>query len=545
MFNKTLNQQRYFTKKENDPTDPNQYSYFKKERYIEKRIISYLENKDLTEAEHHTLCLLTQLDMNNYPLICKDVWIKIAINYEDFKKQQLSLLTELKSEYFGIKSQLIYKTIDNALINLPNNRMQSLSELMKKELTACSLKKGYFNDLDLNALENNNVKRTNQFSSKYRYLTAAECQQEQDASPNTQVGYWDNQDDYKHHKEAKVFANDLIEIKNVIRYVRSLTEYNNPIEFQKIETELSKELLAKEDITFGFQLLHQPKNTLTKEEIQTKLNQSLLEETNLEKIEHLVFKGADINAVGAQGMTVLGVFLSEYISNKNLNYAVPKLIELGINVNLGISKKSNENNLIMAMKNYKPDISDATINTLIEKSSLETINYFQDSGSVVHFAIYRSNRFSCLEKLLNSGASLKVTTSEGSTPLIVAAANDNLAAVELIINSSLETLDYQDKKGNTALMQAIKCLGVQKNTLAIINLLILSGTSLDLTNNEGKNAMQLTCWNKVIEKQYNDSLEKLKIMKKSVTSPNEFFYHRDENKGKNTAAEFSNIPKVL
>lgn len=208
-------------------------------------------------------------------------------------------------------------------------------------------------------------------------------------------------------------------------------------------------------------------------------------------------------------MTILGVFLSQYIPNKNLNDTIPKMINLGIDVNLGINKKNNENNLMMAFENNKPSISDETINMMIANSTLETINYSQGDGAVLHHAIYRPNRLACIKKLLDTGASLKTISRFGRTPLMAAVSNDHLDAVKLILEHNLETLDYQDKNGNTALMLAIKCLGIQRNTLAIIDMLILAGANIHLTNNDGKMAKQLASWNKLIEEQVDSSVEQL------------------------------------
>ena len=408
MFNKIHTQPGYFTP-HIDTTDPNQYRNFLKERYVEKKIIAYIENTELTESDHHILYGLTQLVLDNYALIYKNIWSQISNNFDKFKKQQLSLLTELNIA--SSKSELIYKTVNNTLINLPNNRLEIPGKLVKQELLNCALQKGYFDDFDLQALKVKNLEKIKQFGPKYRFLTAAERQQEQDESSTAQVGYWDTQEDSRLYNEAKHFASNMNEIENIIRFVRSLKESNN-FDDQKFDKELYNELLIKEKINFGFELMNKPQNTLSKEEIKLNLNQTLLSETNLEKIEKLVLNGADINAVGAHGMTILGVFLSEP-RNKNLNKAVPKLMELGIDVNLGLNKTSKKNNLIIAMERYKPEISNETINMLIEKSSLEDINYCQSSGSVVHYAIYRPNRYSCLEKLVNMGASLQGRTSAG------------------------------------------------------------------------------------------------------------------------------------
>ena len=125
----------------------------------------------------------------------------------------------------------------------------------------------------------------------------------------------------------------------------------------------------------------------------------------------------------------------------------------------------------------------------------------------------------------------------------MATANDNIAAVELILNTNLETLDYQDDKGNTALMRAIKCDGVQTNTFAIIQLLILSGARLDLFNNEGNNAKQLASWNKQIEKQYDDSVKKLEMTKPRNFPPDGFFYQKNEPNDKNTVDKISSTLK--
>ena len=96
---------------------------------------------------------------------------------------------------------------------------------------------------------------------------------------------------------------------------------------------------------------------------------------------------------------------------------------------------------------------------IVEKCPKEILNYQDvDGNSVIHLSTRRESfSVGVLDLIYSNGGSFSLVNKKGETPLIQIATNNSLDDVKFIHAYTLpEMLDWQDNKGNTALMHAIK-----------------------------------------------------------------------------------------
>lgn len=97
-----------------------------------------------------------------------------------------------------------------------------------------------------------------------------------------------------------------------------------------------------------------------------------------------------------------------------------------------------------------------------------------------------------LELLLKRGANTKIADGQGDTPLMYAARSFSPAHLRVLLRAKPE-LNTRNKKGETALMQAINQLNTddnpKKDIFANIDLLIRAGANLNMTDNNGNTAL--------------------------------------------------------
>ncbi len=87
--------------------------------------------------------------------------------------------------------------------------------------------------------------------------------------------------------------------------------------------------------------------------------------------------------------------------------------------------------------------------------------------------------------LLAHRANPNTTDVDGCTPLMSAATHGNAEMEEVLLQTGA-SIDVQDKDGNTALMNAVKCTYGEKH----VQVLIHYGAKVNLKNNDGETALR-------------------------------------------------------
>jgi uncharacterized protein len=163
---------------------------------------------------------------------------------------------------------------------------------------------------------------------------------------------------------------------------------------------------------------------------------------NLEKVEELINRGADINFKDEFNFTPL--FWAVFFE-KNID-VVRLLIEKNADLNV-LNKEGTL--LILAVKNGNTN----TALLLIEKNANFNIQD-NDGCDALYWAIH-FNEKKVLRELIKSGANLNAQNNFGGTALIKAAWNNDAYIVHLLIENGAD-LNLQDKEGKTALDYAKK-----------------------------------------------------------------------------------------
>jgi ankyrin repeat protein len=286
-------------------------------------------------------------------------------------------------------------------------------------------------------------------------------------------------------------------------------------------------------------LLEQPGNEVTK---STHDNRIYLHwaanKGNLEIVEYLIAKGSDINLEDSQGTTPItfaansgqnntavyeaffkagidpkkkyrdGVnlllmaipfdkdgTLSTYFVSKGLslaavdndgntafNYAartgnitlLKTLLEKGV--------KFNDNALIIAAQGSRREANTLdTYKYLVEELKIKPTATSKTGETVLHFLLSKPKQTEIINYFLTKGVDANKADNEGNSPLMVAAASREIAALELLL-PIVKNNNLQNSKGESALTMAVK-----SGTPEAVTLLLSKGAAITVEDKDGNN----------------------------------------------------------
>lgn len=231
-----------------------------------------------------------------------------------------------------------------------------------------------------------------------------------------------------------------------------------------------------------------------------------------ELVKLLIEKGADVNTVTTEttattiyqnmvGATPLHI--ASYLGNLKL---VRLLLESGADVNIHDANGKSPLHYLAMIKGEKM-IQNTYAQWQVTDQKAELLPLLKcdineaDNDGNTPLLILLSNTYApiiqaLLKPMLEQGADISATAPDGTTPLMLAAGNGSVTAVlELVSNT--DSLNTQNKDGNTALHLALK-----NNHQEAAYVLLDVGADTEIANDEGETVRML------IEKCWDDNLKK-------------------------------------
>jgi tetratricopeptide (TPR) repeat protein len=215
-------------------------------------------------------------------------------------------------------------------------------------------------------------------------------------------------------------------------------------------------------------------------DIDVKLFQAIYE-SNINDIKALIQNGADVNVYAEAGY--------------NLNYYETPLIVATKKNNIEVIKLLIEHNVDI----YKCDcIGNNSLNYACENGYLDLANYYIDKGLVVNpdAKLVRpplisacgcdTDNVAMVKMLIDKGANVNATDSNGSTPIFVAAANVNKNVIELLIKKGGNPDTYNEKGHFSTPLLVVISKNPKKDIIGTIKLLMQSGAKLGWCQRKAK-----------------------------------------------------------
>ncbi|KAH0563806.1 putative ankyrin repeat protein RF_0381 [Cotesia glomerata] len=184
-------------------------------------------------------------------------------------------------------------------------------------------------------------------------------------------------------------------------------------------------------------------------------------------IEHLLKRGAEINALEKSGFTALHLAIL-----KERRPIIDLLLD-HTNIKIENNYKISPLCIAAALGDFK------TVSSLINQGALINTSCDYDSElkscTVLHLAARNGNK-ATLEILLKEGADVQARNEDGETPLHIAITKGNTEAVELLVQHGADVHSVSPKweTGFTPLHQAIA-----NNKKEIVNILISGGADIN------------------------------------------------------------------
>ena len=188
-------------------------------------------------------------------------------------------------------------------------------------------------------------------------------------------------------------------------------------------------------------------------------------------VEKLIKYKADPNQVGVSGWTPL-ILASE----QNHPKIVEILLSAGADVN--VTMAGGWTALMFACAYNYPSI----VSLLLQAGADHSIR--TTKWAAIHSAASKYEDPAILIELAKAGADLNEVTHVGATPLILACQLNFELTVNVLLNYHI-SIDSRTKHGFTALMAAV-C----NNNVNIVETLLSEGASVNITDNEGRSALE-------------------------------------------------------
>jgi len=203
----------------------------------------------------------------------------------------------------------------------------------------------------------------------------------------------------------------------------------------------------------------------------------------------LLTSGANIHQKIANNVTLLHAA----VKGKHFDI-VKQLLDQGMDPNE--TDEEGHSALQLAAKN-----GDLESFKLLMKKGADIKALDKDHASVLHYACGWDKPIDMAKFLLEQGLDVDIKTKKGETALLIAVKNKNLAVALYLIDKKAN-LNVQDENGNTALHYA-----VEKYSKKMMVLLLLKGADKNMKNKEGLNVFDL------VEKKFTHDKEYSNILK--------------------------------
>ena len=173
-----------------------------------------------------------------------------------------------------------------------------------------------------------------------------------------------------------------------------------------------------------------------------------IDNNDIDTVKYLLRQGDDPNIVNKNGQPAL----IRAINNINTNIEIVKLLlENGADPDIKQQRGmfTGESPLIRAIEENKIDVVELLIN---HGANIESTD--SDGYTALMIANLRA-QYEILTLLINKGAAMNTQNNDGSTALMNAISEHFFENVELLLKNGADLLDLKDNQGYTALMHAL------------------------------------------------------------------------------------------
>lgn len=180
-------------------------------------------------------------------------------------------------------------------------------------------------------------------------------------------------------------------------------------------------------------------------------------------------KGMSLNDVDANGNTAFN-----YAARTGNITLLKTLLEKGV--------KYNDNALIFAAQGSRRESNTLeTYKYLVENLKIKPTATSKNGETVLHFLATKSNQTEIINYFISKGVDVNKADNEGNTPLMVAAAARETAALEQLV-PMVKNNNVQNNKGESALTMAVK-----SGTPEAVALLLAKSADVKVLDKEGNN----------------------------------------------------------
>ncbi|MFV5696134.1 ankyrin repeat domain-containing protein [Flavobacterium sp. LB3P122] len=184
---------------------------------------------------------------------------------------------------------------------------------------------------------------------------------------------------------------------------------------------------------------------------------------------YFVSKGLSLAAIDSDGNTAFN-----YAARTGNVTLLKTLLEKGV--------KYNDNALIIAAQGSRREANNIeTYKYLVEELKIKPTATSKTGETVLHFLVSKPKQTEIINYFLAKGVDANKADNEGNTPLMVAAASRETAALELLL-PIVKNNNPQNSKGESALTMAVK-----SGTPEAITLLLSKGAAVNVEDKDGNN----------------------------------------------------------
>ncbi len=185
------------------------------------------------------------------------------------------------------------------------------------------------------------------------------------------------------------------------------------------------------------------------------MHMAIAGDKSLALTNYFTSKGMSLKDTDVDGNTTF-----DYAARSGNIALLKSLIEKGV--------KYTNNALLFAAQGSRREVTSLeTYKYLVEDLKLKPTTANKNGETVLHFLAGKPNQIEVINYFLTKGVPVNTSNNEGNTPLMVAAAARDIAALELLL-PLVSNINAQNEKGESALTLAVKS-GTPEAVIVLLN----------------------------------------------------------------------------